>query len=117
MSQFLGGSDVGFEVPGLGTFVGRNLTPDKETGLATWSAQHIITAIQTGVRPDGPTLAPPMPWRAYAKLTKYDAAAIACYLKSLPPVHREVPGPFGASEKPTVPRMTILMPELAGPHQ
>src|SRR5580658_9835157 len=28
MARFLGGSDVGFELPGLGVFVGRNLTPD-----------------------------------------------------------------------------------------
>jgi mono/diheme cytochrome c family protein len=33
MAKFLGGSDVGFAIPGLGVFVGRNLTPDKETGL------------------------------------------------------------------------------------
>lgn len=117
MSQYLGGSDVGLEVPGLGTFVGRNLTPDKETGLGNWTSQEIITAIQTGVRPDGRTLAPIMPWRAFAKLTKEDAAAVATYLKSLPPVHREIPGPFGASEKPTVPRMTIVLPEPASLHQ
>ena len=117
MSQYLGGSDVVLEVPGLGTFVGRNLTPDKETGLGNWTSQEIITAIQTGVRPDGRTLAPIMPWRAFAKLTKEDAAAVATYLKSLPPVHREIPGPFGASEKPTVPRMTIVLPEPASLHQ
>jgi mono/diheme cytochrome c family protein len=117
MTQYLGGSDVGLEVPGLGTFVGRNLTPDKETGLGNWTTQEIITAIQTGVRPDGRTLAPIMPWRAFANLTKDDAAAIAVYLKSLPPVHREIPGPFGASEEPTVPRMTILLPGGARSHQ
>ena len=33
MSRFLGGSDVGLEVPGLGVFVAPNLTPDKVTGL------------------------------------------------------------------------------------
>ena len=33
MSRFLGGSDVGFEVPDLGIFVGPNLTPDNDTGL------------------------------------------------------------------------------------
>jgi mono/diheme cytochrome c family protein len=32
-SRYLGGSDVGFLLPGLGIFVGPNLTPDKETGL------------------------------------------------------------------------------------
>ena len=32
MKRYLGGSDVGFEVPGLGVFYAPNLTPDKETG-------------------------------------------------------------------------------------
>ena len=30
---FLGGSEVGFEIPGLGVFHGPNLTPDQDTGL------------------------------------------------------------------------------------
>src|SRR6185295_15952610 len=33
MARFLGGSEVGFDMPGLGMFHGPNLTPDKETGL------------------------------------------------------------------------------------
>jgi mono/diheme cytochrome c family protein len=110
MSRFLGGSDVGFDVPGLGTFVGRNLTPDKDTGLGNWTREEIITAIQTGVRPDGRVLAPIMPWRTYAELTKSDAGAIADYLQSLLPVRHETPGPFGPSEKPTVPHMAVLPP-------
>jgi hypothetical protein len=35
MTRYLGGSDVGFDVPGLGVFYGPNLTPDKETGLGS----------------------------------------------------------------------------------
>src|SRR5262249_60096945 len=53
MARYLGGSDMGIEVPGLGVFLGRNLTPDKETGLGNWTKDEITTAIQTGVRPDG----------------------------------------------------------------
>ena len=60
MERYLGGSDVGFEIPGLGVFVGPNLTPDKETGLGDWTEAEIVTALQTGVRPDGRTLAPIM---------------------------------------------------------
>ena len=108
---FLGGSDVGFEVPGLGTFVGRNLTPDKDTGLGNWTKEEIITAFQTGVRPDGRVLGPPMPWRSYAGLTQSDANAIADYLRSLPPVHQAIPGPFGPGEKVRVLRLTILPPD------
>jgi hypothetical protein len=76
MARYLGGSDVGLEVAGLGTFVAPNLAPDRETGLGTWTKEEMIVAIQTGVRPDGRMLAPIMPWRAYAELTKSDAGAI-----------------------------------------
>jgi mono/diheme cytochrome c family protein len=110
-ARFLGGSDVGFEVPGLGTFVGRNLTPDKDTGLGNWTKEEIITAFQTGVRSDGRVLGPPMPWRSYAGLTQSDANAIAEYLRSLPPVQQAIPGPFGPGEKVRVLRLTILPPD------
>jgi mono/diheme cytochrome c family protein len=114
MSRFLGGSDMGHEVPGLGIFVGPNLTPDNETGLGTWSKDQIATAIQTGVRPDGRVLAPIMPWRAYAGLTKTDIAAVVEYLRTLPPVSHKVPGPFGVNENPAIFRMKILTPADAG---
>ena len=114
-SRFLGGSDVGFDLPGTGTFVGPNLTPDKATGLGSWSRDEIITAIETGVRPDGRILAPIMPWRAFAGLTKSDAGAIADYLKSLPPVSHKVEGPFGPGDTPPVPRMMVVFP--AGQHE
>lgn len=97
MARFLGGSDVGFEIPGLGTFLGPNLTPDP-SGLGGWSEAEIVTAIRIGVRPDGRQLAPAMPWMGYATLTDGDAADIAAFLKSLPPVTNDAPGPFGPGE-------------------
>jgi mono/diheme cytochrome c family protein len=108
MTRFLGGSDVGFAIPGLGVFVGRNLTPDKETGLGSWTRAQIVTAFTTGRRPDGRELAPVMPWRGYSKLTRADATAIAAYLQSLPPVKHEIPGPFGPSDKVLVFVMDVL---------
>jgi hypothetical protein len=108
MSKFLGGSDVGFAIPGLGVFVAPNLTPDKETGLGNWTEEQIVTALTTGKLPDGRILAPIMPYRAYAHLTKADALAIATYLKSLPPVDHKVAGPFGPTEKVTVFVMDVL---------
>jgi hypothetical protein len=108
--DFLGGSDVGSDSPGTGTFVGPNLTPDKETGLGTWSRDQIITAIQTDVRPDRRILAPIMPWSAFAGLTKSDAGAIADYLKSLTPVSHKAQGPFGPGDEPPVLRMMVVFP-------
>jgi len=108
MSRFLGGSDVGFAIPGLGVFVGPNLTPDPATGLGKWTEAEIVTALTTGVRPDGRILASIMPWRSFAHLTPSDALAIAAYLKSLKPVQHKVPGPFGPKETATVPVMAVI---------
>jgi mono/diheme cytochrome c family protein len=110
MARQLGGSEVGFEVPGLGVFCGPNLTPDKETGLGNWSVADIVKAIRTGVRPDGRGLVPIMPWPALAKLTQSDAEAIAAYLKSLPAVRNQVPGPFGPGQTATSFVMRIVPP-------
>lgn len=101
MSRVLGGSDVGFAIPHLGVFVAPNLTPDKATGLGSWTDAQIVAAITTGVTPQGRKLAPVMPYEGLKNLTKSDALAIAAYLKSLPPVSHQVPGPFGPDQTPT----------------
>jgi mono/diheme cytochrome c family protein len=108
MTRYLGGSDVGFAIPGMGVFVGRNLTPDKETGLGKWTRAQIVTALTTGKEPSGRELAPIMPWRDYAKLRKSDVEAIAAYLQSLKPVDHAVAGPFGPGQKVSVFVMTVL---------
>ncbi|TIS53666.1 MAG: cytochrome c [Mesorhizobium sp.] len=110
MSRFLGGSDVGFEIPGLGVFVGRNITPDKETGIGKWTPEQIVTAIQTGERPDGRILAPIMPWHAFAHLTASDAMAISAFLQSLKPVNNQVPGPFKPGETVSTFMLRIMPP-------
>jgi len=101
MTRFLGGSDVGFAIPDLGVFVGRNLTPDNDTGIGKWTIRQIATAITDGVMPDGRKLAPPMPSEWFHHMTKSDALAIAAYLKTIKPVKNNVPGPFGPTQKPT----------------
>ncbi len=111
-SRTLGGSDVGVAIPGVGAVIGRNLTPDKETGLGDWTAEQIITAFTTGVRPDGRKLSPIMPYMELANLSKDDAQAIAVYLKSLPPVKHAVPGPFGPKEVPTTLVFVIVPGEV-----
>ncbi|MGL4237141.1 MAG: hypothetical protein ACRCSW_13810, partial [Tabrizicola sp.] len=115
-TRFLGGSDAGFEVPGLGVFVGSNLTPDVETGLGGWTTEDIVTALRTGVRPDGRILAPVMPWPNYSNLSDEDAHAIAAFLQSLDPVSHDVPGPFAPGETVSTLMSRILPPgQIAAP--
>jgi mono/diheme cytochrome c family protein len=101
LNRTLAGSEVGFGIPGLGVFVGGNLTPDKETGLGDWTTEQIIAAITKGDTPNGRKLFPVMPWPDLANLSPDDAQAMAAYLKSLPPVKNAVPGPFGPKDVPS----------------
>ena len=94
MSRYLAGGDVGFQVPGLGTFVPPNLTPEKATGLGNWTKEQIITAFTVGKDPEGRELAPIMPWRDFAHLTK--------------PVKHAVPEPFGPNAKVPILVMKVV---------
>ena len=108
-ARHLGGSDVGFQIPNVGIFYPPNLTSD-ETGLGAWSERDIVTAVRTGVRPDGRLLVPVMPYHNYGKLTDADASALAVYLKSLKPVRNKAPSIVGPSEKATAPYLTVVVP-------
>lgn len=110
MAHRLSGSEVAFEIPGMGAFAGPNLTPDKATGLGVWSDAEIDTVMRTGVRPDGRTLAPSMPWRSFASMSEEDMAAIIAYLRSLPATERKVPGPFGPGETSNTFVMRLVPP-------
>jgi mono/diheme cytochrome c family protein len=110
-ARYLAGSQVGFQIPGLGIFYPPNLTSDRETGLGAWSQADIVKAVRTGVRPDGRQLVPVMPYPHYSKLTDADAGALAAYLKSLKPVRHDTPAITGATEKPTAPYLTVVMPK------
>jgi len=98
LTRELGGGDVGFEVPGVGTYVGPNLTPDRDTGLGSWTDQQVEAAIRHGVRPDGRVLSPVMPWPEFSHMSDADVHAVIAYLRSLKPVSNKVPGPFAAGE-------------------
>ncbi len=112
MKRYLGGSDVGFSIPGQGVFVGENLTPDKETGIGSWTSEQIVTAIRTGKRPDGSKLSGVMPYEAFSHLADEDAQAIAAFLKSLPAVSNKNAGPFKSSEPVTINVSAVLPPAV-----
>ncbi len=79
-------------IPGLpGTIVAANLTPDPETGAATWSDDEIARAIREGIGHDGRTIFPIMPYQAYRQFSDEDVASIVVYLRSLAPVRNPLP--------------------------
>jgi mono/diheme cytochrome c family protein len=111
MKRYLGGSDVGFAIPGAGVFVGENLTPDKETGIGAWTDEQIVAAIRTGKTSYGRELSPVMPYPALSQLSDADVQAIVAFLKSLPSVHNQVKN-FGPNDKVTVSVSAVLPPDV-----
>lgn len=101
----LSGSDVGWRGP-WGVSFARNLTPDHETGLGSWTADEIANALRSGVRKDGTVLLPPMPWPNTAQMSEADLRALVAYLRSLPAVKHAVPKalpPGGEYAGPVIP--------------
>jgi hypothetical protein len=69
-----------------------NLTPDRATGIGTWTEQQFVNAIRNGKKGGtGRALLPPMPWRMYAQLTDDDLKSIFAYLKTIPAISNAVP--------------------------
>lgn len=99
--RFSGGSIV-WETPAY-TVWGSNITPDRDTGIGSWSKDDIKRLLTTGVRPDGVTVAPQMPYGFYRILTPGDLDAIAAYLKSIKPITNGMPTPVYKSTALPVP--------------
>jgi mono/diheme cytochrome c family protein len=107
----LAGSEVGFEVPGVGILYPANLTPDPEHGLGRWSDAEIIRAFRQGQSRDGRPLIPVMPWPSYSALSEADARAIVAYLRTVKPVPFRVPARVGPGGKATAPYLTVIVPK------
>lgn len=84
-----GGQDFG---EGAGFVPARNITPDMETGIGTWTDGEIYRAVTMGVDKDGNPLAPMMPYSAFgSKLDENDIIAIIAYIKTLKPIKNAIP--------------------------
>jgi mono/diheme cytochrome c family protein len=78
----------------FGSYVTRNLTSDKKTGLGNWTDQEIKAALTRGIKKDGSRMLPfPMPWTSYSQFKDDDLNAIIAYLRTLPPVVNKIPEP------------------------
>lgn len=84
---FAGGRRI--ETP-FGDITSANITPDRETGIGSWTDQQFDDAVRRGIGPDGDRLYPAMPFTFYSKMSRDDVIAIRTYLDTIKPVHRRV---------------------------
>ncbi len=71
--------------------MGRNITPDPDTGLGRWSDAEIARAIRSGVSRDGYQLHwQGMIWDHASNWDEEDVRALIAYLRMLPPVKKKI---------------------------
>ena len=68
-----------------------DITPDRDTGIGTWTDGEKIRAIREGVDKDGNALFPMMPYQSFRRLSDDDAQALVAYLDAMPPVRNALP--------------------------
>ena len=76
----------------LGTIHSTNITPDRATGIGSWSAHDLKRALREGIAPDGRNLFPAFPYPFYTRMTDEDIADLYAYLRTLKPVRYVPPG-------------------------
>ncbi len=89
-SRFLAGG------PGPEGSLPANITPDKKTGVGSWTEAQMVKFLRTGIKPSGQRATSLMEVviqgsaAGYKDLTESDARAIAKYLKTVPAVEYKV---------------------------
>ena len=94
---FAGGR--GMQTP-FGTVFVSNITPDRQTGIGSWSREAFVRAMRRGVAPNGDHLYPAFPYQHFTRASDDDLAALYAYLMTRQPVAARTPAnqmdePFG----------------------
>jgi mono/diheme cytochrome c family protein len=86
--QFAGGRPMGMP---FGTLYTPNITPDKETGIGSYTEADFVRLFRRGVNRAGQNVYPGMPYPWYASMREPDIKAIYAYIMSQAPVTYKIP--------------------------
>lgn len=91
--EFSGGFELPMETGGVCRAA--NITPDKETGIGSWSKAKFIERFKFYENNDSLDIKPgdfnsEMPWKVYATMTEEDLGAIYDYLTTVKPVKNNI---------------------------
>ncbi len=97
--NFLGGLNLGRSfsgnIGGPDKQNAPNITSDVKTGIGSWSIADIEQLLKTGMTPESDIIGSGMKAvvQGTSKLTDADRHAMAVYIKSIPPIHVDLPPP------------------------
>ncbi|CAM2159130.1 Mono/diheme cytochrome c family protein (plasmid) [Pararobbsia alpina] len=85
---------------GFGTIYSTNISPDRETGIGSWSEDAFRRAMREGVARDGSHLFPAFPYDHFTKLSDADVHALYAFIMTrdavnVPAHPNDMPFPFG----------------------
>lgn len=104
----------------IGAVYTTNITPDKETGIGRYSLGDFERAVRRGIRTDGMSLYPAMPFPSYARMTDADIQALYAYFEDgVAPVAQadkrtDIPWPL-SMRWPLAYWRWLFAPEVGGP--
>lgn len=74
----------------IGAIYSTNITPDKEHGIGNYTFAEFDDAVRKGVRKDGSTLYPAMPYPSFSRITEADMRAMYAYfMQGVQPVAQQ----------------------------
>jgi mono/diheme cytochrome c family protein len=74
----------------IGTLYSSNITPDKASGIGSYSLDEFDRAVRHGIAANGDSLYPAMPYPAYAKVSDDDMRALYAYfMHGIAPVYAD----------------------------
>jgi mono/diheme cytochrome c family protein len=85
-AEYAGGRAI--QTP-FGAIPAPNITPDRDTGIGSWSADDFWRALHNGKSKDGKLLYPAFPYPNYTRVTRADSDAMYAYFRTVAPVRQE----------------------------
>jgi mono/diheme cytochrome c family protein len=97
LTKYLAGGALKIQTP-HGTFIGRNLTPDQETGIGRRTDDELKRVLRSGTFPDGHVVpGTAMPWPVFSNWSEEDRHAVVVYLRHLKPIAHKIPDPVAGN--------------------
>ena len=79
----------------IGAIYSTNITPDRDSGIGAYTLADFDRAVRQGIRADGDSLYPAMPYPSYARMSDNDLRALyAFFMHGMAPAHAQ-PHPRG----------------------
>ncbi|MBS0470392.1 MAG: cytochrome c [Proteobacteria bacterium] len=75
----------------FGTVYSTNITPDRVTGIGSWTKDQFYRALHDGIAADGHRLYPAFPYAYFTALPRADSDALYAYLRTIKPVRYRPP--------------------------